>query len=443
MGLIPKDIKKALFNTNEQGKPSGNGPAAPVDSGSQTSYVRNSQSQGPAQSPEQPGTMPSRPSSTKYPGPPTDNSGNSRQRQDPRDLALLLHEKEQETTVLRNQLAQLRRENDGLGQEIRSLQAKSFKSFGDSRWVPLDSSTLNGALEWIRSDLTGLVKTYAADDLSKIERLPSDAKSLLQEDLSKVIRFNSASPNGIQELWSITNASRLCLTALLSRALHGRILSDPFFFMDDTLDEELVEVLRQYPDLKQRQNPCEVLYGIFRAGKKYDQEKAQQWRSDTVRLMNPYQTSDNADGNAQLIYINEKIDDVCRKVPKAMDQSLIGLFLRQTEAPERKKFMDGLEQIFVDTGRLAVQIWAQRPSLECRSLSKLAEERFHVRSPLLEPHPLHRRDDPEDPRLNGWLPKVVVHPAIVARGTHDADHYERTNVLSKAVVWLELKDGRS
>jgi hypothetical protein len=53
---------------------------------------------------------------------------------------------------------------------------------------------------------------------------------------------------------------------------------------------------------------------------------------------------------------------------------------------------------------------------------------------------LHKLEDPTNQEFyEGKMMKIMVHPAILAIGTHDGDHYDydHTQVLAKAVVWLD------
>jgi hypothetical protein len=103
----------------------------------------------------------------------------------------------------------------------------------------------------------------------------------------------------------------------------------------------------------------------------------------------------------------------------------------------RESFEEDLDQIFVKAGRLSLKLSAQRPLLRVLYLTDLVDREFAVSSDIIEAHALHKLDDPEDVSLDGKMTKILVHPAILAMGTHDADHYDRQQVWARAVAWLD------
>lgn len=112
--------------------------------------------------------------------------------------------------------------------------------------------------------------------------------------------------------------------------------------------------------------------------------------------------------------------------------------LSATDDAGFEKFADELTQLFVQAGQLAVRLWCQRPALKCLYLDELAAQRFEAGSDILQPHLLHKHSDPLDTSLDGILPKIIIHPAIMISGTHEAEDYDQSRVLEKAVVWLDV-----
>lgn len=131
------------------------------------------------------------------------------------------------------------------------------------------------------------------------------------------------------------------------------------------------------------------------------------------------------------------IEDVCRKRAERFAQALPPQLLRPMETSMFETFVEQLARIFIDAGQFSVRIWSQRPSLQWMGLPRLAKEPFNISSAILKAHRLYKLDDPNDHSLDGSLTKIMVHPALLTWGTHDADYYNRQRVLAKAVVWLE------
>jgi hypothetical protein len=98
-----------------------------------------------------------------------------------------------------------------------------------------------------------------------------------------------------------------------------------------------------------------------------------------------------------------------------------------------------LREIFMNASGLAMDLWTQKSYLECKGLHELQGQSFQNGSFLMEASLLHKLDDEEDPRLNGLPISIVVHPAILAIGTHNGESYDtaRPRVLARAVVWVE------
>lgn len=135
--------------------------------------------------------------------------------------------------------------------------------------------------------------------------------------------------------------------------------------------------------------------------------------------------------------MKKTIEDVCRSRAKECAQKLPTQILRQMETAMREGFEAELTGIFIAAGNLSVRLWSQRPSLSGLYLHNLKDERFNVSSAILKAHRLHKLGPPNDHILDGKLTKIMVHPALLAYGTHDADQYGRNQILAKAVVWLD------
>jgi hypothetical protein len=120
----------------------------------------------------------------------------------------------------------------------------------------------------------------------------------------------------------------------------------------------------------------------------------------------------------------------------AFENGAAALLVRSVQTEPDGGFKGSLFSIFVDAGELAMQLWSQRPGIVFRSMQELAQERFAVTSDIMQAHPLHKLDDPDDSRLDGRRMVLVVHPAVLRTGTHDAENYDHEVIWAKAVVWL-------
>ncbi|KAF2213385.1 hypothetical protein CERZMDRAFT_90437 [Cercospora zeae-maydis SCOH1-5] len=168
----------------------------------------------------------------------------------------------------------------------------------------------------------------------------------------------------------------------------------------------------------------------------YDVQQAHKWRSDTLRLLHPKHL-ENEKAKSQLRDSSAAIDAVAKHHAQMLDQDILTDLLRPMELPVHSQFLLELTQIYTIAGRLSIRLWSQRPSVACRFLHQLAHTPFDISSGILQAHALYKLDDPSDHSLDGRLTKILVHPALLTCGTHEAEHYDRQQVLAKAVVWLE------
>jgi hypothetical protein len=137
------------------------------------------------------------------------------------------------------------------------------------------------------------------------------------------------------------------------------------------------------------------------------------------------------------------VEDSACYFARILSQNLSSSLLQPMEAAVRREFFAKLTTVFVNAGRLSICLWSQRPALDCRYLSSLARTPFYNSSNILQAHRLYKLDDPDDRSLDERLTKIVVQPAILALGSHEADHYDREEVLAKAVVWLDAERAAS
>ncbi|PIA95693.1 hypothetical protein CB0940_10103 [Cercospora beticola] len=331
---------------------------------------------------------------------------------DPREvienLQEILRGRHQEIDALNTKTAALVRENEKLGEELLLLQEKSFSSMTDARLMPPDINSINAEITNVREMIGNFAKTYAAESLASIAGESGDAQLAFRSSLQHVVRFGGDGPKAVIELSKIKHAPRLLLAAFISHRIHKDILTKPFFFLDDGLDQRF-EALRpkpKYDILKQRPNSSVSLNKIFEEIMTYDVQQAHKWRSDTLRLLHPKHL-DTESAKARFQRSHAAIDTVAKHYAQILDEDMIINLLRPMETPVHSQFLLELTQIYITTGRLSVRLWSQRPAIACRFLPQLAHTPFDISSSILQAHALYKLDDPEDHSLDGKLTKIL------------------------------------
>lgn len=95
-----------------------------------------------------------------------------------------------------------------------------------------------------------------------------------------------------------------------------------------------------------------------------------------------------------------------------------------------------LVQLFQEVGSFAVQLWTQRTAVKYLGLTGLqAGHQSLDGARMLQAHPLHQLDFPDQISQDGKLIKIVVHPAILGNGTPEGDDFDSCRVWARAVVW--------
>lgn len=134
----------------------------------------------------------------------------------------------------------------------------------------------------------------------------------------------------------------------------------------------------------------------------------------------------------------ELINESCLSQATKCIKDIPSILLRTMESATHAQFESEVVSVFQEAGQLSLRLWVQRPWVQCRFLKDLAKAPFDITADIMKAHAVHRIDDPEDHRFDGKQIKVVVHPAVVAAGTHEAEHYDtHTQVWAPAVVWLD------
>lgn len=323
-------------------------------------------------------------------------------------------------------------QRDLLNEDVRRLQQTSFGSLDDARWMPLATSAIVGEFSKVRKAINNLAKSNAGEDFDSLEQMPEDYLSTLFDQLRSIVRFKSPNINGLKELVAIRHAPRLCLSGIISNVVHKKFIDRPFFLLE--MDMEARNIADEHSKLLA--GGLRDLSALQSAFSQYDEKKSHLWRSDTLRLLNPLHLRGTEHGQKQLEHIQDLIESIARSLAENFVQ-LTGL-LRTMDDAELRKFLNDLAQLFVQAGQLSLKLWCQRPAYRCQYLDDLSEQPFLTSSQVLHPHPLHKHSDPLDTALDGKMTKILVHPAILSYGTHEAENYHQSQILEKAVIWLDV-----
>lgn len=98
-----------------------------------------------------------------------------------------------------------------------------------------------------------------------------------------------------------------------------------------------------------------------------------------------------------------------------------------------------IRAIFGKAASLSLQLGKQRVAVDCPGFYEFRNFDFRVGDKYLEAHASHKLDpDTTDQRLDGKTVRLVIHPAVCCRGTHEAKNYDtEIGVWVKAVVCLK------
>ena len=132
------------------------------------------------------------------------------------------------------------------------------------------------------------------------------------------------------------------------------------------------------------------------------------------------------------------MQESCGRAARGFEIGPSRLLLRNMEAAMREPYSKSIVALFEDAGKLSIRLWTQRPALRCLFLTQLGKLGFRIDSAAMQAHGVHKLDDPDDHSLDGKELRMVVHPAVLGMGNHDAEHYEIERVWVKAVVWLDV-----
>jgi hypothetical protein len=111
-------------------------------------------------------------------------------------------------------------------------------------------------------------------------------------------------------------------------------------------------------------------------------EKADIWRSDMLRLLNPkHQKKDSQSALAQVDELVEAVARSCANYAADCITKLPLKFLRKhMEEVSRTAFEREVTALSQEAGRLSLSLWVLGPSVHCELLSQLTKSRFGSRN---------------------------------------------------------------
>jgi hypothetical protein len=152
-----------------------------------------------------------------------------------------------------------------------------------------------------------------------------------------------------------------------------------------------------------------------------------------------HQKYDSQSASAQVDERMEAITKSCTQYAADCIEKLLRIFLRKhMDDANYASFAQEVAALYQAAGRLSLELWVQRPLVQCKFLSQLSRSRFDSMNVALKAHPLHKHDDREDHSLDGRPIKVVMHPAVFAAGTHEGERYGEEQCWAPAILWLDV-----
>ncbi|KAK4610456.1 hypothetical protein CLAFUW4_13756 [Fulvia fulva] len=339
---------------------------------------------------------------------------------------------------LKGHITQLMTKQHALEHELRQLQVASFKNIANAQYTPMDDVAIKLELGGIQRSITNIGKLYGADpgDMRDLHTRPLTERDQLHLDLCNVVYLQDAGRQELEEeLVGQESAARVFLTGLLSFAVHNEIVSNPFFFLAD--DVNVKE--RPFLDAATVDWP-QAFFKAYSREWLSNAHEANMWRSQTIRyLFPPGEESKDNPSPLQQFVVNKRLSAGVRAANRFLNGSSKLLMRRGLDQEESRQLCANVSVVFDHATSLAIRLWRQRVALRCHFLHDLANTKFAVDSPELEAHGLHDLDDPADRRLDGKPIRTVVHPSVVAHGTHEGDSYDSARrVWAKALVVLDV-----
>ena len=121
--------------------------------------------------------------------------------------------------------------------KITKLQESVFRNVVPTRWQPMDDAAVTHELAMLQSSVTRFAKTFAVEG----GRAPETWSSNRLVELAGLLRESDVAGftthQAMLDVLELRYGPRLCLSGLLSSAVHRAVFVNPFFFLVNP-DEE-------------------------------------------------------------------------------------------------------------------------------------------------------------------------------------------------------------
>jgi hypothetical protein len=352
----------------------------------------------------------------------------------PDDPESRIEELEESLNQAKEENKQLRRKQKDLEQSIRIIQEKARKKTSEGQWLPRQDVEIHDDLISLQEDIEDWATMCGLRTMPHLESLEDGEKIQLWNYVSKVAWL----PDEMVDLSSLKEfggkVPTLLLSALLAHDIFSQIFEDPFYFLNADAHMDWIQ---------QGMPPSCVLKSAYDELIKVDEREAHIWRSQMIRLFNPPSPSGNADTDANKnLASNKMLDRIHRcssDLATAFRAGPARYFIEEDIPLQEIKDErhEVLEDIFRKACQIASRLWTQRTYLKCEHFSNLSSQPFSVKSQIMKAHSSHCLDGSDDHRLDNTLVRVVIYPAVLAFGDHDAENFDTGRVWAKALVLVE------
>lgn len=166
-------------------------------------------------------------------------------------------------------------------------------------------------------------------------------------------------------------------------------------------------------------------------------EEGNSWRCNFLRLLDPKPKGDGDE--RRLLDATKQRTNVARgRAANGLMQIFLNTsaaFLISSNAPDRAAFAN-LQHIFVTAAELSYKLWLRKSYLEVQTMERIPDH-YASNVEVLKAHSLHNAFlEDRETGLDGYPIRLVVHPALLVRGSSDGSNYETTRVWKEAVVWM-------
>lgn len=163
--------------------------------------------------------------------------------------------------------------------QIARMQEAAFKSMSESRWTPMDDTTIGHELENLQVNISQLAKRHAVDAATKFSSVASEdlrevALLLHEQGVARV-----KNETQLLDILDSRHGARICLTALLSAAVHGSVFSNPFFFLTDGYQDLFDEMPQEWEKAASRPDPADNFFHLYQLASSGESPPASSWKA--------------------------------------------------------------------------------------------------------------------------------------------------------------------